>query len=66
MVAPHLHAIVAARHWKTGPRKGLRHPNWIATSEQQRRVGMAWRRRCAVTQLMKKAGFGWSTLPIFQ
>lgn len=64
LVSPHGHAIVTARRWKTGTRKGDRHPAWIASSEQQRRLGVAWRRRCATTRLMAQAGFRWSTLPI--
>ena len=64
LVSPHGHAIVTARRWKTGPGKGQRHPFWIASSEQQRRLGAAWRRRCATTSLMAQAGFRWSTLPI--
>lgn len=64
LVRPHGHAIVTARRWKTSPAKGERHPAWIASSEQQRRLGAAWRRRCETTRLMAQAGFRWSTLPI--
>jgi hypothetical protein len=64
LVSPHWHSIVTARRWKTGAAKGERHPAWIASSEQQRRLGAAWRRRCATTSLMAQAGFRWSTLPI--
>jgi hypothetical protein len=64
LVSPHGHAIVTARHWKAGAAKGQRHPAWIASSEQQRRLGAAWRQRCATTSLMAQAGLRWSTLPI--
>ena len=64
LVSPHCHAIVTARKWKTGAGKGERHPAWLASWEQQRRLGAAWRRRCATTSLMAQAGFRWSTLPI--
>ena len=64
LVSPHGHAIVTARHWRSGARKGMRHPAWIASWEQQRRLGAAWRRRCATTRLIALAGIRWSTLPI--
>lgn len=66
LVSPHGHAIVTARKWKTGATKGQRHPAWIASWEQQRRLSAAWRRRCATTSLMAQAGFRWSTLPFMQ
>ncbi|KQM65896.1 hypothetical protein ASE75_06635 [Sphingomonas sp. Leaf17] len=64
LVSPHAHAIVTARHWKSGAAKGQRHPAWIGSWEQQRRLGSAWRRRCETANLMARAGFRWSTLPV--
>lgn len=63
IVPPHMHAIVTARHWKTGARKGQRHPAWISSTQQQMKLGAAWRRRCATLSLVAQAGFGWPTLP---
>ena len=62
LISPHFHAVVTARRWKTGPRKGERHPAWIASTEQQLRLGAAWRRRCATTRLVEQSGLR-STLP---
>lgn len=63
IVPPHMHAIVTARHWKTGTRKGQRHPNWIASTQQQLKLGAAWRRRCAALSLVVQAGIAWPLLP---
>jgi len=59
IVPPHMHAIITARHWKTGARKGQRHPAWISSTRQQLKLGAAWRRRCATLSLVAGAGFGW-------
>ena len=56
IVPPHAHAIVTARHWRTGPAKGQRHPAWAATWDQQHRLGAAWRRRCETSRLMATSG----------
>lgn len=63
IVPPHMHAVVTARHWKAGARKGQRHPAWISSTRQQMRLGAAWRRRCGTLSIVAQAGFGWPTLP---
>jgi hypothetical protein len=63
IVPPHMHAVVTARHWKAGPRKGQRHCAWIASTEQQLKLGAAWRRRCATVGVVAEAGWGWSMPP---
>lgn len=62
IVPPHWHAVVTARHWKTGSRKGQRHPAWISSTRQQMKLGAAWRRRCATLSLAAQAGFRWSAI----
>ena len=66
VVAPHWHAIVSARHWKAGARKGQRHPAWLASTPQQMTLGAAWRRRCATISLVAQAGFQWQALARMQ
>lgn len=63
IVPPHMHAVVSARHWKAGPRKGHRHSAWISSTEQQMKLGAAWRRRCSTLSRVAETGFCWAALP---
>lgn len=49
IVKPHCHFVVTARYWRHDRRQGARHPAWIASSTQQKKLQMAWRRDCAAT-----------------
>jgi hypothetical protein len=57
IIAPHVHLIVSGRHWRHDYRRGRRHPNWIASWAQQKRMEFAWRRRCARLRDLESAGF---------
>ncbi|WP_051767962.1 MobA/MobL family protein [Sphingobium sp. DC-2] len=46
IISPHAHLIVTALHWRHEKRHGQRHPFWIASWAQQKRMEFAWRRRC--------------------
>ena len=63
IIKPHFHAIVTARYWRHEKRHGRRHPNWIGSWAQQKRVEFAWRRRCSSMRDLVRAGFsvngGW-------
>lgn len=57
IIKPHMHAIVTARYWRHDKRHGRRHPNWIGSWAQQKRMEFAWRRRCAGLRDLTHAGF---------
>lgn len=57
IVKPHIHCIVTARYWRHDKRHGRRHPNWISSWAQQKRMEFAWRRRCAGLRDLTRAGF---------
>lgn len=57
IIKPHIHAIVTVRHWRHDKRHGHRHPNWIGSWKQQKRMEFAWRRRCSSLRDIARAGF---------
>lgn len=57
IIKPHLHAIVTARYWRHDKRHGRRHPNWICSWAQHKRMEFAWRRRCSSMRDLLRAGF---------
>lgn len=57
IIKPHIHAIVTARYWRHDKRHGRRHPNWIGSWAQQKRMEFAWRRRCSSMRDLARAGF---------
>lgn len=57
IVSPHAHMIVTARYWRHDRRHGWRHPNWIASWAQQKRLEMAWRRHCSAMRGLVHWGF---------
>ena len=57
IIKPHMHAIVTARYWRHDKRHGRRHPNWIGSWAQQKRMDCAWRRRCSSMRVLARAGF---------
>ncbi|MCE7796518.1 MobA/MobL family protein [Sphingobium sufflavum] len=57
IIAPHLHMIVTARHWRHEKRHGQRHFSWIASWAQQMQLQFAWRRRCISARDFARAGF---------
>ncbi|MBN8831338.1 MAG: MobA/MobL family protein [Sphingomonadales bacterium] len=57
IIKPHMHAIVTARYWRHDRRQGRRHPNWIGSWAQQKRMEFAWRRRCSSMRDLMRAGF---------
>lgn len=50
IVKPHAHLIVSSSHWRHDQRHGQRHPGWIGSWAAQKRLEMAWRRRCAAVK----------------
>ncbi|NJR78748.1 MobA/MobL family protein [Sphingomonas corticis] len=50
IVNPHSHLIVTGLHWRRDYRHGQRHPAWIGSWQAQRRLELAWRRRCLAGQ----------------
>ncbi len=62
IIQPHAHLIVTGRHWRHDYRRGRRHPNWIASWAQQKKIEFAWRRRCATLRDLESVGFGGSML----
>ncbi|WP_093007725.1 MobA/MobL family protein [Sphingomonas palmae] len=49
IVKPHRHFVVTARYWRHDRRQGARHPAWMASTTQQKKLQMVWRRDCAAT-----------------
>jgi hypothetical protein len=57
IIAPHAHLVVTARHWRHDRRHGKRHPCWISSWAQQKRLEFAWRRRCTSMDDLARIGF---------